>query len=358
MREKWQKIISTGWQSWSNSNFLILKRLKCNSPPFVEIPPKNFRFFPSKLKPPAKGWCSWYAFGDDINEEEILNQVKWFSQHREIPIKYILIDDGYASHGDWLTPLPERFPSGLKSLAQKIKTLGFKPGLWIAPFWADPASNLAKNHPGWLVQNQGKPLSYPFWDNLVTQKHYLLDIRLPNVESYLKKIIKTLTQDFGFELLKLDFLYYPYFYPQIKPRIAFRLLRNFLLEIKRQYSNVYTIGCGCPLLPALGAIDSMRIGPDITRPSLNGIPLLNRFINTYLFRAVSDNVKKRLFTKMFWNLDPDVFVCSPQTGFSENQILSLQKTIKDCRGNVFLGDDMTKLTDEKIDKFIFPLFQT
>ena len=44
------------------------------------------------------------------------------------------------------------FPSGVSPLAQEIASRGFMPGLWLAPFIVDRCSQLAKQHPDWLLR--------------------------------------------------------------------------------------------------------------------------------------------------------------------------------------------------------------
>ncbi|MBD3156107.1 MAG: hypothetical protein GF368_05665 [Candidatus Aenigmarchaeota archaeon] len=353
--DTFNKLLETGWQSWSTRNKSIIKFPLRDFSPVKDSNlsiPKEI-----KLKPPISGWCSWYAFFTNITEDIILNQVEWFSENKQIPIEYILIDNKWTEWGDWLYYDRKRFPNGLKYLNKTVKKTGFKPGIWISPFLVSPNSNLIREHPDWIVRIKGKPrdgLKLTPIDSLFPYKKYILDIENEEVIEYLHKCIKKLIEDYGFELLKLDFLYAPYFNP--KSRNVDKLLRNFLLKIKSDYPDVYTIGCGCPLIPAIGAVDSMRIGPDIIFPPFEKIPILNRIYHNYTSKMVIENVKKRELTKIFWNLDPDVFLCRKTLGFSENRILYLRNMIKNLNGNIFLGDDMTKLSNERVRKFIIPLF--
>ena len=130
-----------------------------------------------------------------------------------------------------------------------------------------------------------------------------------------------------------------------------------LLEIKNKYPSLYTIACGCPLLPAVNAVDSMRIGPDTIEPITGNIPVWNSLINSYKLNLVINNIKRRFWTRKFWNLDPDVFVCRRSLGLNDKQLLSLQKHIRLASGNIFLGDDMTRLGEDRIRKFVLPLFK-
>ena len=92
------------------------------------------------------GWCSWYAYYADVTEKNVLDNVEVMCQ-KDSEFEWVLLDDGYqAFMGDWLTP-SDKFPNGIKALLQDIKAKGKKPAIWIAPFIAQPESDIFKNHP-------------------------------------------------------------------------------------------------------------------------------------------------------------------------------------------------------------------
>lgn len=260
------KINLPGWQSWSPCKKTLLKIPKYfYSPHRIE----KWSLEPSiKLKKPIKGWCSWYALGSNINEKNISNNskelIKYFPGNKD---RYVIIDDGWTKNGDWDMCDLEKFPNGMKFIASKIKGLGLKPGIWIAPFWADPKSKLAENHQEYFVRSgknyvEGFPL-LPF--NIPFIKFRLiLDLEKSEVNKMIKDHIKNIVENWGYTLLKLDFLYAPYFNPKYKnTEIPDEILKDFLFFIKKNYPDVYTVGCGCPLGPAAGFTDAMRISSDI-----------------------------------------------------------------------------------------------
>lgn len=353
-----ERILKTGWQSWSPRAGKFLRWPGWNYCPIKDdyIPKLDSQ---RTKKKPVVGWCSWYAFGFNINEERIISQAEWFSKHKNIPVEYILIDGGWSKWGDWLLPDKKKFPSGLKSLAEKIQKLGLKAGIWIAPFLVSPDSNLVKYNPDWLVKKKDKFVlgfrGSPF-DNLFI-KRYILDIRKAETKTYLEEVLNKLINDYHFSLIKLDYLYPIYSIPNISATEAGNFLRNWLLDIKRTYPDTYTIASGSPLLPAINAVDSMRVGPDIIDPLTEKIPIWKNFLNSYKYKLVIGNIKKRQWMKRFWNLDPDVFVCRKSLGIPEKKLKLLQKTIKEVKGNIILGDDFTNLEEERIKKYILPLFE-
>lgn len=360
---KHQKLLNTGWQSWSTSAKSSFKFPLCNFRPNHKKGHFNFPFMANiKFKKPSYGWCSWYAYGWDINEKKILSNAKWIAENKtakKLPLDYILIDAGWSVWGDWMDENRKKFTKGLKNTSKKIKELGLKPGIWIAPFLVHPKSKVANENKDWFVRENGNlvdGLKLTPWDRIFPYKKWILDVKNPKVLKYLEKSIAYLIEECGFELLKLDFLYGLHFDPSLKGEEADKFLRDFLLRIKRKYPKVYTIGCGCPLLPAINTVDSMRIGPDsIITPFLKfiSLPFLSQL---HISKSVIPTIMRRVWTKEFWNIDPDAFVCRGSIGLSHKQLLQFQKVVKIANGNIFLGDDLTRLSDDRIGKYLSPLF--
>lgn len=360
------KLLQAGWQSWSTTAHHWLKFPRYNYSPHAIAPTFHENFHLSKNnKKPAYGWCSWYIYGTDIDENKILTQAKWMVKnrhHQKLPLEYLLIDDGWNSWGDWLGANSHKFPQGLKSTVTKIKKLGLKTGVWLAPFLVDPHSKLVQDHPDWLVRQKGRLVeghNFSPWDRFFSHKKWLLDIRHHQVRQYLDATLKYLIRDCGFDLLKLDFLYALHFNPHLKNVEADLFLRKYLAKIKKNYPEVYTIACGCPLIPAAGVVDSMRIGPD-TKVISNvyrfcNLPIFNRW---YLNSQVLPTLAKKLWTKKIWHVDPDAFLCRKSLGYSHRQLITFQKLVKKGAGNIFLGDDLTRLSSRRIKKYLLPLFIT
>lgn len=360
---KAHRLLRTGWQSWSidYGNRAALRFPVFDYSPSVvdDLVIEDFKMKNIQLKRPVKGWCSWYAFGMGIDEEKILAQAKWLKDNKLEEFNYILIDGGWESHwGDWMQVNKDKFPYGLESIAAKIKDMGLKPAIWIAPFLVSPNSEVCRKHPDWLVRKNGKfveGIKFSPLDKYFPYKRYIIDVRNKEAVDYVEKSIKWLVRECGFELLKLDFLYGIYFNPDVANDELDEFLRGFLLKIKKEYPEIYTIGCGCPLLPAIGAVDSMRIGFDTLIPFVQNIPGIRKVTNHYLYNRVIKSIKHRSWTKIFWNVDPDVFVCRKSLGLSDKQIYTLQKDMIELDGNIFLGDDLTKLDEKRVENFIRPL---
>lgn len=105
--------------------------------------------------------------------------------------------------GDWLTPDPEKFPDGLAPLVEKIHAEGYQAGLWLAPFVCEKDSALYREHPDWLLKVDGGPWCCGCnWSGF-----YALDIDNREVLNYLETVFHRALDQWGFDLVKLDFLY-------------------------------------------------------------------------------------------------------------------------------------------------------
>ena len=86
-------------------------------------------------KTPLMGWASWNAYRTNITEEAILSQAEKLVELGLAELGYIYVntDDGwqYGRGEDGLVKTNEtRFPSGMKSLADKIHAMGLMAGIY------------------------------------------------------------------------------------------------------------------------------------------------------------------------------------------------------------------------------------
>jgi alpha-galactosidase len=82
------------------------------------------------------GWNSWNRFGVKINEQLVLETAEAMvsSGMRDAGYHYVVIDDGWMAperdrNGDFVAD-PEKFPSGIKALADQIHALGLRFGIY------------------------------------------------------------------------------------------------------------------------------------------------------------------------------------------------------------------------------------
>lgn len=92
--------------------------------------------FPNLAPTPPMGWNSWNTFNTKVNEKLIKNVAYAFKKdgYKDAGYKYIIIDDCWSmkqrdNEGN-LVPDPEKFPGGIKALADYIHAKGLKIGIY------------------------------------------------------------------------------------------------------------------------------------------------------------------------------------------------------------------------------------
>jgi len=85
---------------------------------------------------PPMGWNSWNPFGKNVNEQVIRETADFFvsSGMKDLGFTYIVIDDYWQGLRDTATGVlnynKERFPSGIKALADYVHSKGLKFGIY------------------------------------------------------------------------------------------------------------------------------------------------------------------------------------------------------------------------------------
>lgn len=303
------------------------------------------------------GWCSWYEFFHHVSAQDIQNNTQSALDYvDQLPLDIIQIDDGYQSNvGDWLMVKPT-FPDGMKSISDKVKSAGFLPGLWIAPFIVHPKSMLAKEHPEWITRTKlNRPVNAGFssWGVFTTG----LDLTHPDAIKYIREVIHNAVHNWGFSYLKLDFLYAGALKGRRKDntRTLAQVLRSGLEAIREAAGNeIFIVGCGCPLGTGLGLVDSMRIGPDVDPNWMPNIFGLGRFLRNEpglpSTRYSIHNTLTRAFMHNYWWLnDPDCLLLREDTALNINEIRALTTAIALSGGSLMLSDNLPSLTPERLE---------
>lgn len=101
------------------------------------------------------GWCSWDAFYREVSEDGIRQKAEELTE-KEVPVRWMLVDDGWLSvryDTEQLTdfaPDGEKFPRGFGPLADELRTRHSIPwlGVWhaLAGFWGSVAPGSAAAH--------------------------------------------------------------------------------------------------------------------------------------------------------------------------------------------------------------------
>ncbi len=305
------------------------------------------------------GWTSWYQYYTDISEEILIDNLRQLRE-KHVPIDVFQIDDGYqTSVGDWLSIKPS-FPSGMKYLADSAREAGFMPGIWLAPFVCSKHSLLYKEHTEWLLKDSsGRPVPagwIPLWGGTA----YALDIFHGEVRSYLRSVFATVFEEWGFDLVKLDFLYAAALVPH-RGRTRGQIMAEALAFLRELLGGRTAIGCGVPLWSSAGMFECCRIGSDVA------LKWEDRLLRRLGYRERVSTInslrstigRRQLGGHAFLN-DPDVFILR-NTGNSldlkERYTLFLLNNIF---GQILLcSDSVASYGPEEYDLYrsMFPLRQ-
>ena len=295
------------------------------------------------------GYTSWYNYFQKIDENIILRDLKGLSRARE-SVNIFQIDDGYEPFvGDWLDYNGKDFPNGMKTIADAVHREGYLAGIWLAPFNVQRGkSRILKEHPDWLIRNpDGKPqLGCVAWGGA-----YTLDIYNPEVREHLKKVFDTVLDDWGYDMVKLDFLYSQCRTPRDN-KTRGTIMCEAMDFLRECVGDKLILGCGVPLGPAFGVVDACRISCDVdlsyggkfyNSMSINNeLPSAQNAINNSMFR-------RHLNGRAFLN-DPDVFFLRDRNlTFTWEQKLLLAK-INNLFGRVlFVSDDAGEYSEAELE---------
>ena len=119
--------------------------------------------FENLAKIPPMGWNSWNKFGCNINEKLIkeIADAMVTSGMKGAGYEYIVIDDCWQikrdSNGN-IIPDPERFPSGIKALADYVHSKGLKFGIY-----SDAGTKTCQRRPGSRGYEYQDARTYASW---------------------------------------------------------------------------------------------------------------------------------------------------------------------------------------------------
>lgn len=292
------------------------------------------------------GYTSWYNLGQMITERTILRDLNGLDRAKD-RVSIFQIDDGYESAvGDWTDPNPVKFPHGMKYLADQIHQKGYQAGLWLAPFEAQITSKVARHHRDWLLRDEN---GHPVLGNSGWGGAYALDISNPEVKEYLSGVFRTVFDDWGFDMVKLDFLYAACMQPR-DDKTRGQLMAEACDFLREVCGNHIILGCGVPLGSAMGVFDACRIGPDqdptFTGSVVNKLNVTNEVPSARY--GITNSIFRRFFDGRAFANDTDVFYLRNGVDFTDEQKMLLAK-INDMTGSVlFMSDNAGDYTDAQM----------
>jgi hypothetical protein len=310
----------------------------------------------------VNGWCSWFYTLSQVSEAEVILNTEFAAKHlKQFGLEYIQIDEGYQRwHGDWEGN--DRFPHGMKWLANKIKSHGFKPGIWISPYVVSEPTEVFQKHPDWLLKKaDGSLKRIGNWDEGSeppadeNPKRYGLDITHPEAAKWLRDLIDTIASEWGYEMIKIDFMAWSilaaerYYDPTLSSAQAYR--KGLEIMRKAAGDKCHILECG-PGATTVGLIDSMRLEADVN------YGFSNTAWETYFLHPASSAsaaAKRYYFHKRTWINDVD-HICLDLLNNQQSEAAATLIALSG--GNMISGDRLTQLDQHKLDilKKITPSF--
>lgn len=296
-----------------------------------------------------KGYTSWYNYYQDINEQVILRDLESMSREKAF-VNTFQVDDGYQTAvGDWLSIDKKKFPNGMKHIADSIHKKGFEAGLWLAPFGAQKGSKIATEHPDWLIKDEkGKPIPVGAnWGGF-----YALNIYNSEARQYIKDVFNEVLNVWGFDLVKLDFLYAASIIP-LNGKTRGEIAYDSIDLLRECVGNKKILGCGVQQMPCFGKVEYMRIGADMSlgwKHTLMRKLMHREDVSTP--NAIHNSVYRRCLNGRAFLCDPDVFLLRrTNIKFTVEQQKLLSKFIKLFGSVLFMSDNLSDYNSEQLETF-------
>ena len=289
------------------------------------------------------GYTTWYNYYGGITEDDVIRDLDSISR-LDTKVDCFQIDDGYQKAiGDWLITDSKKFKSGMKSIADSIHSKGMIAGLWLAPFAAVPSSKLFKNHKDWFIKDKnGRPYKTGHnWGGF-----YSLDIYNDGARDYLKNVFDVVLNDWGYDLVKLDFLYGACVLP-MHNKTRGEIMCDAMDLLRECCGDKLILGCGVPMMPAFGKVDYCRIGSDIALDWKHNKYITREDVSTP--HAVCNSVFRRHLNGRAWMNDPDVFLLRDtniKTSFEQRKLLARVNSL--FGSLLFISDNTSEYNEQQL----------
>lgn len=292
------------------------------------------------------GYTTWYNYYTNVTEDIVKKDLDAISA-LDTKIDIFQIDDGYErTVGDWLITDEKKFPDGMKVVADSIHNRDMLAGLWLAPFAVTPKSYIYKEHKDWLVRDKKGRSHYAShnWGGF-----YALDIYNDEVREYIRSVFDTVLNEWGYDMVKLDFLYACSIIP-VHNKSRGEIMCEAMDFLRECCGDKIILGCGVPLGPAFGKVDFCRIGADVglcwenKAFSREDVSTQNTLTNT-MFRRHLDG-------RAFLN-DPDVFLLRDDNIKMPLDKRKIVAKVNSLFGNLlFVSDNVSTYNKEQMQIFV------
>ncbi len=266
-------------------------------------------------QPPSYHYCSWYhktQHFSSVDLHDVLAGLERCDPDRLV--QTVQIDDGWmTSHGDWLSCRQDLWPGGMEPAFRAIAEAGRRPGVWVAPYMVGSASELARQHPDWLLHwtDGTRVVEWKDYDGTKRDfEHYVLDTSHPAAFAWIRQVFRTLHAQ-GARFFKTDFMEWGFKDSTVvrrhtPGRSSMQYVRDLMEAIRSDIGDSYWLGCITYFAPMLGMCDGMRIASDVGL-SWNGAGGTgNDGTGGGTQNMVEESFANHYANRVWWENDPDV----------------------------------------------------
>ena len=302
---------------------------------------------------------SWYRDFDHGTHQRCIDVLLAMAGERDLlPFTHFIIGMGWhANLGDWLDPNPAYGAPVVQTIAE-IRRAGLKPGLWFAPFMIGNRSSVFAAHPDWVARKaDGLPhavcSSYGeprLWFG--NEEIYAADPTDPGFLDYIGRCVRTFREEWGVDLLRLDFCHYGCLQDSIYGRAGIthaQAYRRALNVIREAFGEGFILACSAPLNASVGLIDGCRVNAE-TGPEWRG------WYDSA--SAMSDALARAHLHRRFWLNDAGAAVVRDYFSRLDPDEVRSRGLLQSVTAGVFsTGDDLRLLSPDRRDllRFLMPI---
>ena len=320
-------------------------------------------------QPIPTGWSSWSCLYSHINEEKIRKEAEDFAKEfRRFGADLIQMDEGWEKgqmFDVFWTNSPEKFPSGLADLNRRIRDLGMRFGIWMAPGLIHDGSEAFDDFRPHLSYMNGEAVRPRKGNAEATDVKngsiYVMNIAQDYVKDLIRGMFQRAMQD-GVEYFKIDFLV-DMLYPAADAAHPLCYEAGYSVELYRELmriiretvgEDVFLLSCGAPVGESIGYFDAIRVSPDITWGGA-GSDWHPGAWNILRNDAQNALLRNSYHRRVFIN-DPDAVLLRDYEAEGEKDGLNLSfeeakmwvSTIALCGGSVLLNEQTARISKERL----------
>lgn len=210
------------------------------------------------------GWNDWQYFRELKTQEHVLENAQVIATLRRqgYPLEFVQIDGGFCLHlSEWDVPT-EAFSIGMARLSEKIRSMGLKFGLWLAPYIQNTKTRVVTENPNWVYLSAGQAVRF---EKSNVGDAVLIDYSVDAALEWLRTLVRLFVYEWQVNWIKLDGPSYEK-YRMGRPRncqltISEMLNRTFHVIREEAGNDVLVEGEGMMGL-ALGKVDLHRVQTD------------------------------------------------------------------------------------------------